>query len=558
MVEKIKKENQHWFLTSICLAAVTAAIYFPVYKFEFIGFDDNVYVTQNTHLASGFVQCVKWAFTTNRAGNWHPLTWLSLSLDYHLFKNWAGGFHLVNVFFHILNTLLLLYLFWYMTRAYWPSVFIAAAFAIHPLHIESVAWVAERKDVLSTFFWLLTMIAYVHYTKKQKIEWYAAAIVFFTLGLLAKPMLVSLPIVLLLIDYWPLERKISWQLITEKIHFFVFAAVSSVITFLVQRNFGAMSSGESYSFILKLYNAFTSYVIYLFKMIWPVNLAVLYPHPGNDINKIEAIICGATLIAVTIIIVWILRKYKYLTVGWFWFVLTLVPVIGIVQVGGQAYADRYTYVPLIGIFMMIGFGAGRFLKNQKYVLILFLILVCWFSVSLKQIRYWKSDEQLCTHTLQVTKNNDVILGNYINYLIGQKRLDEAIVKTEDLLEFKPDSYQAHCNLSVILLQKHRIDEAEKHCKLALKYNPKLAEAYLNLAIVARERNDLNKAVEYYHDAIKIKRDYMDAYMCLGITLNDLNKTDEAIKVYEDGLKIEPENEKLQYGLYLSLKKNGAK
>jgi len=301
---------------------------------------------------------------------------------------------------------------------------------------------------------------------------------------------------------------------------------------------------------------------------------VLYPHPGSELNKIQAIICGAALIAVTVFVVWVLRKHKYLTVGWLWYILTLLPVIGIVQVGGQAYADRYTYIPLIGIFVMVGFGAifysHREHRDHRDVffkprglkltlqLILVVILICWFCVSLKQVRYWKSDEELCTRTLKVTKNNDVILGNYINYLIGQKRLDEAIERTNELLKFQPDSYQAHCNLSVILLQKGKIDEAEKHCHLALKYNPELAQAYLNLAIVARERKDLNKAVEYYNEAIKVKRNYMDAYMCLAITLNDLNRTDEAIKVYEEGLKIEPDNEKLQYGLYLSLKKNGAK
>ncbi|MCE5339766.1 MAG: tetratricopeptide repeat protein [Planctomycetaceae bacterium] len=561
-------------IISVCLAAAVIAVYAPVYKYDFTSFDDNTYVVQNVHIRAGLIQTARWAFTATTAANWHPLTWLSLATDYQLFKIHAGGFHVVNVLYHIINTLLLFYLFKYLTNTIWPSAFIAAAFALHPLHVESVAWVAERKDVLSTMFWFLTTLAYVSYTKQCRGEpmyspnsgqthrsaptkWYLAAITLFILGLMSKPMLVTLPVVLLLMDYWPLERKVSFRLFIEKIPFFLLSLASCGVTFIVQRDFGSMSFGETVGLKTRICNAIVSYSVYLWKTIWPAELAMLYPHPGDELSKYQIAFSVLLLVVIFVCIIF-LRKYKFFTVGWLWYFVTLLPVIGLVQVGAQAYADRYTYIPLIGVFMIMTFSSVQYLSKRNCVFLSMLLLACWAVVSGRQVRYWQNDETLFTNTLRNTKNNDVILGNYINYLISKNRIDEAVAKTDELLKFKPDSYQAHCNLGVILIQKNKFDEAEKHFALAVKYNPGLAQGYLNLGLVASYKKNTDAAIKYFRQAIETKPDYMDAYICLAITLNNLNRADEAAEICRVGLRIEPNNEVLQRQLKLALEKNGTK
>ncbi len=544
-------------IISVCLTAAVIAVYAPVYKYDFTSFDDNTYVVQNVHIRAGLIQAARWAFTATTAGNWHPLTWLSLAADYQLFKTYAGGFHIVNVLYHIINTLLLFYLLKYLTNAIWPSAFIAAAFALHPLHVESVAWVAERKDVLSTMFWFLTMLAYVKFVKDKKIKWYLSAIVLFALGLMSKPMLVTLPAVLLLIDYWPLERKISLRLFVEKIPFFLLSLASCGVTFIVQRDFGSMSFGGTVGLKTRICNAIISYSVYLWKMIWPAKLAMLYPHPGNDLSKYQIVFSTLLLVVILVCIIF-LQKYKFFTIGWLWYFVTLLPAIGLVQVGSQAYADRYTYIPLIGVFMIITFSSIQYLSKRNCIFLSMLLLACWAVVSGRQVRYWQNDETLFTNTLRNTKNNDVILGNYINYLISKNRIDEAAAKTDELLKFKPDSYQAHCNLGIIMIQKNKLDEAENHFALAVKYNPGLAQGYLNLGLVASYKKNTDAAIEYFRQAIEIKPDYMDAYICLAITLNNLNRADEAAEVCRAGLRIEPNNEVLQRQLKLAFEKNGTK
>ncbi|MEN6387253.1 MAG: tetratricopeptide repeat protein [Phycisphaerales bacterium] len=592
-----QSNGRYALLISVCLAAVVFIIYSPVHKFSFISFDDHTYAAYNPHVKSPLsFETLRWAFTSKDTGNWHPLTWLSLTLDYQLFKNWAGGYHLVNVFYHILNTIILFYLFKYMTNLLWASFFIAGAFALHPMHVESVAWIAERKDVLSAFFWLLTMLAYVKYVKNigqthgsAPTKFYIASLALFALGLMAKPMLVTLPFVLLLIDYWPLERKLNIfsaklkfkglrlprlsadslamtekslerqsdlfasNVLIEKIPFFILSIVSSVITFIVQDKHGAMSLGHSVSLIMRIYNAVVSYAIYIWKMIWPAKLAILYPHPVDAISRQQVMLSGILLIVIIVSII-ILRKHKFFAVGCLWFMGTLVPVIGIVQVGSQAYADRYTYIPYIGLFVIAAFTARKFLSAGKCVLFSIIILAAWSIASANQIGKWKNDETVFTNALANTKNNHVILGNYINYLIDRNRTDEAIAQSYVLLKMKPDSYQAHCNLGAILFQAGKMQEAREHFELAVKYKPDLAQGYYNLALVARNEGDFSQAISYCNQAIKLQSDYTAAYVCLGMTYSDSNNINEAVKVLKRGLEIEPGNSMLKNELEIALRK----
>jgi protein O-mannosyl-transferase len=430
----MSKQPYKYRFILICVFFVAAiiAIYWQVYSYDFVKYDDDYYVTNNANIKSGFDwKNIHWAFTSNYAHNWHPVTWLSHSIDYQLFKKWAGGYHLVNVLFHIANTILLFYLLMRMTGAVWPSAFVAAAFALHPLHVESVVWIAERKDLLSTFFWLLTMWAYISYVENQKLKWYLTAIVLFILGLMSKPMLVTLPFVLLLLDYWPLERKISKNLLVEKIPFFICSFVSCVITFRVQYGTGAVVAVESFGPAARINNAIVAYVTYISKMVWPSRLAVLYPYPVGGLAVSKIIICGLLLTLISICFIYWGRRYKFLAVGWLWYLGTLVPVIGLVQVGSQAMADRYTYITLTGLFIIIAFGASEFVPKLRYKNFTLTILAVAALTGLaftsrQQLNYWKNSLTLFRHTLDVTPDNPLILESYANCLFETGRLSESI------------------------------------------------------------------------------------------------------------------------------------
>jgi len=561
MKQKIKQTKKLFggdnsILICFCLAAAVIAVYWPVYKFSFINhYDDGVYVTGNKNIQSGFnFKNLQWSFTAGHASNWHPITWLSHTLDYQLFKNRAGGHHLINLLFHLANTILLFYFFKKVTSALWPSFFVAAAFALHPLHVESVAWVAERKDVLSTMFWLLTMLAYVNYAKSLKIKWYLSAFVLYVLGLMSKPMLVTLPFVLLLLDYWPLERKFGRRLVFEKIPFFVCSIASCIVTFLVQEYSGAMTSGELFSLKIRVSNTFVSYVIYIIKMIWPARLAVLYPHPGRSLSM--AMVFGSVfiLLFLSVIFIYFGRRQKFLTVGWLWFIGTMIPVIGLVQVGPQALADRYTYMPLTGLFIIMAFSAKEFISKRNRILFSVVLLIIWSFISSGQLSYWKNDGTLLANALRQTENNHIIMGNYVSWLTETGKFNEAVEQSYELLKIKPDSFQAHCNLGSLLLRMGKLNQAEEEFRIALKYKPDLEQVYFNLALVERKKDNLAQAVDYYYEALKIKPDYVDAYICLAITFGEMNKIDEAVETYRAALRIEPNNEIAKRNLNSLLKK----
>ena len=593
------------FLVSLCLIAVIIGVYIQVINFDFVGYDDELYVTENLHVQKGFsLEGVKWAFTTFHAWNWHPLTWLSHMIDCTLYGLNSAGHHWSNVEFHIANTVLLFLLLFMMTKALWKSAFVAALFALHPLHVESVAWVAERKDVLSTLMFLLTLAVYYRYVKNSSYKTYLLVIICFSLGLMAKPMLVTLPFVLLLLDIWPLRRfqykndsrlktaidkdaiRRNYRLILEKIPLFIPVVISCILTFVAQKSGGAVKALEALSLKHRISNAVVSYLNYVLKAIWPHKLAVFYPNPGNELPAWQVV--GATLLIVTACIFAIraLKEYPYVAVGLFWYLGTLVPVIGLLQVGDQAMADRYTYIPLIGIFILIAWGISDILKRWRYRKIFFgisaaiiLIALTW-NTSL-QLKNWKNSIALFEHTVKVTKNNykaennlgtaygridlDKAISHYKaalsikpDYLLGLANLgtafldkgsyDEAIDIYLKLLSIDPEYLKAHIGIGIAFFRIEDFDKAVLHFTKALEINPQEKDARMNLANVLFSQGKLGEAISNYNDILKANSQNADVHYNLAYVLSTQKKIDEAIFHYMEALRINPEYSKAYYNL----------
>jgi len=527
--------NKNWsFLICLTLILAALAVFYQVHRFEFVTFDDPDYVYNNQNIQSEItLQSVKWALTTGSAGNWHPLTWLSHMLDWQLYGNNAGGHHITNLVFHIVNILLLFFVLKKMTDAQWPSAFVAALFALHPLHVESVAWVSERKDVLSTFFWLLTMWAYVRFVGRPKLANYLLIVLFFALGLMSKPMLVTLPFVLLLLDYWPLnrvpfgqaidktnrqknkknidnrfQRRTLLYLIREKIPLFTLSAASSAITFFVQRNSEAVVTLTMFPVKYRFFNAFISYAEYIEKMFWPARLAFFYPHLGQNISPAYAVISAAFLLVVTIVILLFAQNHRYLFTGWFWYIGTLVPVIGMVQVGSQALADRYTYITLTGLFIIIAWGLPELLvilPHRKFVLwISSLIVLSVLAVTaFIQTQYWKDSIVLCQHAIEVTKNNCVANVGIAIKLLKQGRTEESIRYYSEAVRIQPDNVTALNGLGTALCYAKRVDEAVVYYERAIEIQPENAFALNNLGIALCWQGKFDEAIAYFNQALRI-------------------------------------------------------
>ena len=596
------------------LTAVTLAVFWQVNSFEFTNYDDNQYVTQNNHISTGLKWSnIIWAVTSEHSGNWHPLTGLSHMLDCQLYDLKPGLHHSVNLLFHIVNTLLLFVVLRQMTGALWQSAFVAALFALHPLHVESVAWISERKDVLSTFFWILTMAAYFNYVKNPAAGRYILTLILFVLGLMSKPMLVTLPFVLLLLDYWPLNRlqtngagKIKWQiyyhLIWEKIPFFVLSVVSSIITFVVQKSTGAVTAIEMLSPTVRVANAIVSYVKYITKMVWPTNLAVLYPYPVGKLPFWQVISAALLLLIITICVICFARKYRYLSVGWFWYLMTLLPVIGLVQVGSQAMADRYTYVPLTGLFIIIAWGADDLLTGWKYrriilslssVVIISALSVCTWL----QTDYWRNSKNLLERAIKVTMGNYIAYNNLGAALIVQDKFDEAINPLRNAVELRPDFADAFKNLGIaygklgrpqeekeaykqaieaykqtvksnpnsaaihvrigeILSSQGKLDEAADYLHKALKIEPHNPEALCTLGVVLGQQGKFDDAVAQFNEALRIKPDFADAHGNLGYVLLNQDKFDEAVAHLTRAVQLDPNSEKSHYYLAIALGEKG--
>jgi tetratricopeptide (TPR) repeat protein len=551
----------------LTLALLTFAVYLPVRNYEFIQYDDNVYVFKNTDVQSGLSwQGVEWAFTTGRGANWHPLTWLSLMLDCQLFGVKAGPMHVVSVLFHVANTILLFLVLARMTKGVWQSAFIAGLFALHPLHVESVAWIAERKDVLSTLFWLLTMLAYARYTERPSAGRYVAVLVLFATGLLAKPMLVTLPFVLLLLDYWPLGRFSSpgfsvKGLLLEKLPLLILSIASSVVTFIFQQRGGAVIASNRLLLDERILNAIVSYLAYLGKMLWPTQLAALYPHPVNNIPVSRAVISGIVLILITIFFVYHARRYKYLLVGWFWYLGTLVPVIGIVQVGAQAMADRYTYVPLIGIFIIIAFGATELLKEKPYRKIVLGVLA---GVSLSacavvtsgQLKYWKDSLSLFGHTLDVVKVNYIMQNNYANILRELGRPGEAVVYYSEAVKLRPDSSEIRNNYGNTLQEMGKLDEAIAQYKSAIKFDPNYTLTYYNLGLALAKKGDYEGAIQQYRLYAGAAVDEIDIRRDMAIQLAKEGKVDDAVNQFQRAMIVNPDSTEILSNFGYALAQSG--
>jgi tetratricopeptide (TPR) repeat protein len=550
----------------ICLFLViaTLAVYMQVTGHEIGYYDDELYVTENRHVQGGLtIDSVVWAFTTTHASNWHPLTWLSHMLDCQVFGMNPGWHHLINVLFHLANTLLLFLVFRRMTAALWRSAVVAALFALHPLHVESVAWVAERKDVLSTFFWMLTMWSYARYVEHPGPGRYVPVLLFFGLGLMAKPMLVALPFVLLLLDYWPLARfqigppsrndsdaprgPSVPRVVLEKVPLFVVAMASSIVTFLAQQSGGTLGSFAVYPLDVRIANALVAYVGYLGKMIWPFQLAVLYPHPGT-LPMWQVAMAASLLIAITLLAIRFLRERPYLAVGWLWYVGTLVPVSGLVQVGMQGMADRYTYVPLIGIFLMIAWGVPDVAARWRYgriglATISAALLAIMMATSWAQVRYWKNGTTLYEHALDVTVNNYLVYNNLGNIFLELGKSDEAIPYFRKALRIDPAFVLAHFNLGSALDAQGKFDEAVSHYVEAVRLDPEFAEARTNLAVVFIKRGKIDEAVRQLRQALRAKPELAKAHYNLGVAYRHRGDYREAQKEWERAIEIDPEDAK---------------
>ncbi len=496
---------------SLGLLLAIVAVYWQVGQCEFINYDDHEYVADNPRINHGLTSSsVAWAWKAKVVSNWHPLTVLSHMLDCELFGVNPRAHHLVNLLFHALNTLLLFHVLQKLTREIWPSAIVAALFALHPLHVESVAWISERKDVLSTFFFLLAIWAYAHYAQRTEVRsqkseagiptsglrpltsgQYWLALLFFALGLMSKPMLVTLPFVLLLLDYWPLRRfelktenlklKTFVRLILEKLPFFALAAASSVVTMFYQR--GAIMPVEYLTISERLFNALISYARYLGKTFWPAKLAIFYPHPGAWAAwQIAASI--AVLVAITSVVIWQIRRRPFLAVGWFWFLGTLVPVIGLVQVGSQSMADRYSYIPLIGIFVMLVWSAKEIFRNLPKILPALAsvaVLTACATTTFFQMRHWKNSETLFSHTLAVTERNATAHFSLGNALMDRGDLDGGVSQFEKALAIRPNYPEIRGQIAHCFEIQGRLREARDLYYQALESKPDLPEALNNLA-----------------------------------------------------------------------------
>jgi tetratricopeptide (TPR) repeat protein len=561
----------------LALAAVTVAVYWRAGGFDFVNYDDPDYVTENPMVQNGLsLRGVIWAFTHFYASNWHPLTWISHMLDCQLFGLHAGGPHLVNVALHAVNGVLLFLLLQRLTGARWRSAMVAAIFLLHPLHVESVTWIAERKDVLSTFFGLLALLAYVKFSESevhspQSTVWYAWTTGLFALSLMAKPMLVTLPCVMLLLDVWPLERvenigfrtfftRQFGKLALEKWLWFILAAASSVVTFFAQKAGGAVQSTEHFPLAGRMANAVTAYFEYVLKTCWPIHLAVFYPVThGQPIWQV--VVAAAFVLGVTVAAMIAMKRWPFFLVGWLWFLGTLVPVIGLVQVGNQAMADRYTYIPLTGLFIIVVWGVWELVRRAKGAEIAAAtaataLLAVLAAGTVHQLQFWQNGFALFTHALAVTRNNGLANNNLGTLLVAQGHADEGLEHYAEAVRLDPDDASFQNNLAAALARAGRDSEAIEHYEAAIHDNSKFAKAYSNLGALLLEQHHLDAAVTNLNEAVRIDPDSGTARNNLGNALAAAGRLDDALTQYSEAVRLDPTNGAVRLNAGLALVKAG--
>ena len=496
----------------IGLAVLTGAVFGQTLWDDFINYDDPRYVYENTRITDGLsISGLAWAFTHIHSMNWHPLTTISHMVDCQLYGLKAGAHHFTNVLLHSIAAILLFIALLQMTGAFWRSAFVAAVFAIHPLRVESVAWIAERKDVLSGVFFMLTLLAYVSYVRLPRTGRYLLVVFVFACGLMSKPMLVTLPLLLLLLDYWPLNRIEArlWKCVLEKMPLIALSIASSVATFLAQK--AAVGWTEELPILERINNAVVSYILYIWQMLWPVNLAVFYPHPENRLPLWEIIVSLLLLISITIIAVALRKQRPYLITGWLWYLGMLVPVIGLVQVGWQGHADRYTYLPQIGLYIAITWAMADLTtlwRRHRAILsaaaILIVGVLSWRAWV--QTRYWRDSETLFNHALAITTNNDVAENNLGIVYLRQGKLDEAISLLQAAVDLRPDNSPAHENLAKALLQKGSVADALVHYQKLLELQPDNIEVHNIVGTVLVQQGRVREGLEEWQKVLAIQSD----------------------------------------------------
>jgi Flp pilus assembly protein TadD len=566
-------------LVSLGLAAACVFIYAPVRTHAFLSWDDTAYVSDNIRVAAGLTSNgVRWAFTTGYMANWHPLTWLSHMLDVELLGLNAGPLLCVNVLFHVLNAVLLFALLCKMTGSLGRSAFVAALFAVHPLHVESVAWLSERKDVLSTFLGLLTLWAYVEYARRPERKRYFLVILLFALGLMAKPMLVTLPFVMLLVDYWPLRRmtlgadsqvqagllsqqgrRVVMRLAREKLPLVGIAVISSIVTYVAQQRAGAVSVLARLPLWVRAENALVSYAAYIGKMLWPASLSALYPlsRPAG-----VAVLGSALLLAViTAAVTRDGHRRPYLAVGWLWYLGMLVPVIGLIQVGSQSMADRYTYVPIIGLFIMVGWGIPDLLARVRCRKVLLAaaagtVLLASTIAARAQVRHWKDSATLWTHALEVTADNDIAHNLLGEELAKEGKLSDAVFHYTEALRINPGNAEAHNNLGLALADQGKIADGIAHYTEALRLKPSFVDAHYNMGLALATQGKTTEAIEKYRAALRINREFVKAHNNLGVILAQQGKTREARSHFMAVLRLRPDDPDAHNNLGILLASQG--
>jgi tetratricopeptide (TPR) repeat protein len=577
-------KNVVWI--SAVLIAITLFVYSPVRHYGFLSYDDPLYVSENPQVMRGLTgPGILWAFKTGHSANWHPITWLSHMFDIQLHGMDAGRHHFTNVLLHIANAILLFGILYRTTGAWGKSAAVAALFAVHPLHVESVAWIAERKDVLSTLFWMLTIHAYLNYIHRPRLRRYVLVIAVFAIGLMSKPMLVTLPLILILMDIWPLGRvrfeagqRNAWlKLIREKIPFVALAAASSIATVIAQWQGGAVQNFEILPLHLRIANAAVSYAAYIGQMAWPFNLAAYYPYEPFPLWW--AVLSSLGLILVSAAVIRFSKRLPFLLMGWLWYLIAALPVIGLVQVGGQARADRYTYVPLIGVFIIVAWGIPHFLRRRRHYGISLSAAACILIGSLSvaarnQVRYWSSDLKLWNRTVQVTNDNWLARTNLglayadlgdtvaaINQytealrihpncaeshnalgvaLFAQGRLEKAIEQYTEAIAIEPEYADARSNRGTALWKQGRIDEAFSEFHKSIKISPDDPEINYNLAFALADYGRTDEAITYYRKALASRPRYAEAYLQLGNILARKEVLHEAVDQYSKALRINPD------------------
>lgn len=562
------------------IVGITATVYAPVSNFDFVNFDDSDYIYENSFVKSGLnLESIAWAFRSFEVANWHPLTWLSHMADSHFWGLDAGKHHLTSLVWHIINSILVFVLFRKTTGGVWQSGFVAALFALHPLHVESVAWISERKDLLSTFFGLLAILSYSTYVKHRSFPRYMLVVLLFVLSLMSKPMLVTLPIILLLIDYWPLGRfrttpesdfydrnfKPNITLVVEKIPLFIFTLASSLVTYFAQHSGGTVRDFEQVSILSRVANANVSYAAYIYKMIWPVDLAIFYPHPITfSLWEVGGSVILLLLITVASLV--LAKDLPFLFVGWFWYIFTLIPVIGIIQVGMQAMADRYTYIPLLGIFIIVAWGVSylvvfKWLIDKKIVIFLSVCVIALYAfVTKQQLRHWQDGFALSSRAVEVTAGNYLMENNLANMLVRRGEWGKAVTHYIEALRHRPYDSLAYDNLKKVLIGLKPDKSAAESMKGLASLMPENATAHYLAGKMLKDEGRLEQSIEYLERSVKLDPQLIAAYDSLSTSLMLNKQLDESLDVLEKQLGLEPDDSEVYFRIarIYELKQNSEK